>query len=184
MCTFVSAGIRAKIPHSPLLLWKLEEPIQYAGKTLSEIGFYNYAKFEDYKPKDCSVLTCMLIGDTYDFWKKAKDEGRYETEKRALADQISREICRKYPQAEGYIEVLDIATPLTYERYTGAYKGSWMSGIHAGDRIKKHPGFSENIGNLYFAGQRVHIPGGLPLALDTGRKAAQMVCRQFGQVFK
>jgi phytoene dehydrogenase-like protein len=183
-CTFVSAGIRAKIPETPVLLWRLDEPIRYAGKTLTEISFFNYARFQEYMPAGCSVLTGMLIDDTYGFWKKAKEEGRYEEEKRALADQISRAICRKYPQAENNIEVIDIATPLTYERYTGAYHGSWMGKICAGDKIRKYPGYSKYISGLYFAGQRIHSPGGLPVTLDTGRKAAQMVCRRFGVTFK
>ncbi len=183
VCTFVSVGVRARLPEI-LPNWQLDTPIQYAGKTVTEIGFGNYAGYEGYAPEGCSALTLALMGDTYDFWKQAKDDGRYEDEKRKLADQIIAALCKKYPQAEGNIDVIDIATPLTYKRYTGAWRGSWMSLTGPGDTMKPYPGFSENISGLYFAGHRIKPPGGLPTALSTGRAAAQMVCRQFDVVFK
>jgi phytoene dehydrogenase-like protein len=123
------------------------------------------------------------MGDTYNFWKEAKDEGRYDEEKHLLAEQISSALCRKYPQAEGNIEVIDIATPLTYERYTGAYHGSWMTVQGPTDKMQNYPGFVKDVKGLYFSGHRIMPPGGHPSALFTGRMAAQMVCRQFDTVF-
>ncbi|MDR1536463.1 MAG: hypothetical protein LBU32_00390 [Clostridiales bacterium] len=101
-----------------------------------------------------------------------------------MADQISLAVCAKYPQAEGKIEVVRVATPLTYERYTGAYRGSWMGGMSKGDKPQNYPGFLENIKGVYFAGHRMTTPGGLPVALISGRNAAQMACRQFGAMFR
>jgi len=182
VCTFVSLGIRAKLPQTPA--FELEESIVYADKIVSEIFFFNYDKFEDYAPKGCTTLTTALMGDTYEFWKKAKEEGRYEEEKRNLAEQIIRVVSEKYPQAKDNIEVVDIATPLTYERYTGAYHGSWMSRMGVEDKMSVYPGFLKSVKGLYFAGHRLMVPGGLPVAVDSGRKAAQMVCRQFKVMFK
>jgi len=182
VCTFISMGVRAQLPEI-IHEWQLDEPIKYAGKDVTEIGFSNYAVYEGYAPKGCTALTTAFMGDTYDFWKKAKEEGRYDKEKRELAEQISRAFCRKYPQAEGNIEVIDIATPLTYERYTGAYHGSWMTIQGPGDKMGNYPGFVQSVGGLYFSGHRIVPPGGHPSALAAGRMAAQMVCRQFGAVF-
>ena len=184
-CTFIGIGIRAEIKQSPIPVWQLDEPVRHAGSTVEAIdfGLNNYWGYEGYAPQGCTTLTTALIGDTYDFWKKAKDEGRYEEEKHILAGQISRVICKKFPQAEGNIEVIDIATPLTYERYTGAYHGSWMKIVGVGDTMKNYPGFSSNVNSLYFAGHRLMSVGGMPVAVDSGRRAAQMVCRQFDAVF-
>ncbi|MCL2244998.1 MAG: NAD(P)/FAD-dependent oxidoreductase [Treponema sp.] len=182
--TLVCVGIRAELPLSPVPDWRLDEPIKYAGITETKLGFYNYAGYEGYAPEGCSVLTSILMGDTYDFWKKAKEEGCYEKEKQSLADQISRALCKKYPQLEGKIDIIDIATPLTYERYTSAYHGSWMTMLNIGDKFKAFPGYCKNVKNLYFAGHRVMPPGGLPLALDSGRRAVQMACKQSGIVFR
>jgi len=181
VCTFVCIGIRTELPQTPA--WELAEPIIYAGITISKIGFDNYTEYEGYAPAGCTTLTAVLTGDTYNFWVKAKEENRYDEEKHNLASQISRVICERYPQAEGNIEVIDIATPLTYERYTGAYHGSWMSIVGVGDKMKIYPGFSKNVKGLYFAGHRLMNPGGLPVAIHSGRKAAQLVCRRFNVMF-
>ena len=182
VCTFIGVGVRAELP-VPIPMWKLKEPIHYAGKTETTLGFYNNSGLEGYAPKGCSVLTTIFMGDTYDFWKKAKEEGRYEEEKNSIAGQVSRAICQKYPQAENNIEVIDIATPLTYERYTGAWHGSWMNITGVGDKMKTYPGYLNDISGLYFTGHRLMPPGGLPVAVSTGRLAAQMVCRQFDMMF-
>jgi phytoene dehydrogenase-like protein len=181
VCTYVSLGVRAELPDHMLPEWELEAPIAYAGQTLKSLSFYSH---REYAPKGGTALTAALMTDTYDFWKRAKDEGRYEAEKQALGEQIVRALCEKYPGCEGNVEVVDIATPLTYERYTGAYKGSWMSVMKPGARAGlMYPGYCESISGLYFAGHRMMPPGGLPVALASGRTAAQLVCRQFGAAF-
>ena len=184
VCTFIGMGIRCSLPEPIIPAWELDEPIEYGGMRETHLYFYNNSGYEGYAPKNSAVLTTAFMGDTYDFWKKAKEEGRYDEEKQALADKICRAVCKKFPQAQDNIEVIDIATPLTYERYTGAYHGSWMAVPGVGDKMTTYPGFSKNISGLYFAGHRIMPPGGLPVAVYTGRMAAQMVCRQFKVLFK
>jgi len=182
VCTFIGVGVRAEIESTPV--FNLPEPVVCGGISYSSLGFNNYSGYKGYAPEGGTTLTTAFVDDTYDFWKKAKDEGRYEAEKQILAEQISRAICAKYPQAEGKIEVIDIATPLTYERYTGAYRGSWMGIMNKGDKQAQYPGFLDSIKGVYFAGHRMMSPGGLPVALISGRQAAQLVCRQFNAAFK
>ena len=182
VCTFVSIGVRAELPDVTIPEWKLETPITYAGQTIRELSFSSY---RCYAPEGGTALTTALMTDTYDFWKEAKDEGRYEVEKQALGEQFINALCQKYPQCKGKIEVVDIATPLTYERYTGAYRGSWMEVMKPGASAGlMYPGYCKDISGLYFAGHRLMPPGGLPVALASGRAAAQLVCRQFDVEFK
>ena len=182
VCTFISVGINAEIPETPV--WDLNEPINHAGQNIYKLGFNNYTGYDGYAPSGCTTLTTAFMSDTYDFWKQAKENNRYKEEKDILAEQIKKAICDKYPQAIGKIDVIDIATPLTYERYTGAYRGSWMAIKEPGDKMKQYPAYSDKIKGLYFAGHRMMTPGGLPVALLSGRNAAQLVCRQFDVVFK
>ena len=181
VCSFVCIGVRAELPDDMIPEWKLETPITYAGQTIGELSFNSY---RHYAPTGGTALTTALMADTYDFWKKAKDEGRYVAEKQALGEQIIRALCEKYHECEGKIEVVDVATPLTYERYTGAYRGSWMGIMEPGGGAGlMHPGYCEDISGLYFAGHRMMPPGGLPVASASGRTAAQLVCRDAGVVF-
>ena len=183
-CTFVCVGVRARLPEGMLPEWKLPKPISYAGQTVSELSFNSYSEFADYAPEGGTALTTAFVTDTYDYWKASKEAGRYEADKQVLAEQVGRALCQKYPEAEGKIEVIDVATPLTYERYTGAYHGSWMSINEAGDKALRLEGTVDSVKGLFFAGHRLMSPGGLPAAAASGRTAAQLVCRLFDTVFK
>ena len=77
----------------------------------------------------------------------------------------------------------DVATPLTYERYCANWKGSWMTEMKPGMKIKTYPAVINGIKGLYFAGQRMMPPGGLPVALMSARAAVQHLCRDSGTVF-
>jgi len=181
-CCFICIGVRVKLPETPLLM--VPKPVQCGGFSYPVLGFNNYSNYPGYAPEGCTALTTALMGDSYEFWKKAKDEGRYEAGKQAVAEEVVGAFCRKYPEAKGKVEVVDVATPLTYERYTGASKGSWMSIMGKGETPSSAcPCTLEDTKNVYFAGHRTKLPGGLPGALISGRDAAQMVCRQFDVVF-
>lgn len=181
-CCFLSLGIRAPLKETPI--FTLEQPIQCGGFVYETLGFNNYYGYEGYAPEGCTALTVFLGGDSYDFWKKARDEGRYEAEKQAVADQVVHAMLQKYPHLADQFEVVDVATPLTYERYTGSSKGSWMSVMEKGmPSMRACPCMLEEIKGVYFAGHRTMVPGGMPTALNSGRAAAQMVCRQFDKTF-
>lgn len=183
--TFISLGVRADLSNIPEnILFPLTEPLSYFGITLDCIGFNNYAQFEGYAPEGCTALTCFFGEDTYDEWKAAKEDGTYMQKKQALAEQVIDRLAQVIPETAGKVEVWDVATPLTYERYCGTWRGSWMSVMKPGVRQQEYPLVSDSIQDLYFAGQRMTMPGGLPVALVTGRQAVQHVCKKGDRVFQ
>ena len=129
-------------------------------------------------------MTLFMNGDTYDWWAARKADGTYAQEKRKLAEAVIAAVSKKCPQVEGNVEVWDVATPLTYERYLRSYKGSWMSNMLPGEKQTSYPAKPEGIADVYFAGQRLVAPGGLPTAVDTARTAVQHLCRDTGTVFQ
>ena len=184
MCVFISLGVDAdlkKYPKSPA--FKLSEPITIAAQTYEFLPVNNYAGDPAYSPEGKTAMTIILPGDTYDFWKKAKDENRYEEEKQKLAYVTIKALTAFMPEISGRVEVCDIATPLTYERYCGNWKGSWMTEMTPGMKIKSYPAVIGGLSGVYFAGQRMMPPGGLPVALETGRTAVQYLCRDTNTVF-
>lgn len=183
--TFISMGVEADLADVPESLTFLpDEPIYCGGEPISIIGINNYAGYKGYAPEGCTAVTSILSGDTYDFWKNCKESGTYEAEKQKLAEAFIQMLSKKYPQTAGKINVWDVATPLTYERYLGSYKGSWMSIMGKGSKMESYPSKPESIKNVYFAGQRLMSPGGLPIAAETGRKAVQYLCRDTDTVFQ
>jgi phytoene dehydrogenase-like protein len=78
----------------------------------------------------------------------------------------------------------DVATPLTFERYTG----NWKASIVGWDDTRKTffmrmnktlPGLS----NFYMAGQWVEPGGGLPMVAASGRNVIQLICKQDKRLF-
>lgn len=185
MDTFVCLGVSADLSHLPeSMMFRLDSPLRCAGLEIKVIGYNNYAGYAGYAPEGCTALTSAVIGDSYDFWKTARDNGTYEEEKRAFAQAFIEALSSKVPEIRGKVDVWDVATPLTYERYLGSYKGSWMSYMKKGDSNVVYPCKPDSIRNVYFAGQRLRSPGGLPVALTSGRTAVQHLCLDTDTVFQ
>ena len=70
---------------------------------------------------------------------------------------------------------------IVLERYCDTFEGSYMSEwmpwhFNANAPIRFRPG-------IFFTGQRTAFSGGLPVAAETGRRTAQILCKSFGMVF-
>ena len=181
---FVCLGIKAdliKYPYTSVL--PIEKPFEFAGLKFNEIRINNYAKYKDHAPEGCTAMTCLLIGDSYDYWKAAKADGTYKAKKDELAQKLIDEVSKFIPEIKDNVEVIDVATPCTYERYCGSDGGSWMSVWLPGQKQFNYEPKLADIDGLYFAGQRIRMPGGLPLAAFTARMAVQNLCKDTNTLF-
>ena len=71
-----------------------------------------------------------------------------------------------------------MATPTTYERYCNAWRGAWMAWANTpGAKIRAVRAAVPGLTHFYQAGQWLLPPGGLPVAVVTGKWAIQHVCR-------
>lgn len=184
-CTFIGLGVETNLSELPEnMIMPLSHPVNLAGTEHTEIGLNNYANFKGYAPQGCTTLTIPLMGDSYDYWLSAKQDGSYANKKQQLADAIIQTLAELLPQTAGKVAVTDIATPLTYQRYCGSYRGSWMSILSPNTKRQQYPQTTESVSGLYFAGQRTMIPGGMPSAAATGRFAVQYLCRDTDSVFQ
>ena len=125
------------------------------------------------------IQTCITQTDEdFDFWKGLSKED-YEKTKDALVSEVAKRIEKAFPEMSGSLEFLDAWTPVTYERYCGAYHGSYMSFVTtpAGKQIKMK-GQLKGIRNLYVAGQWTNSPGGLPVAVASGKFAVQRILKK------
>jgi phytoene dehydrogenase-like protein len=185
MNAFLCYGFEADLSELPeAAVFSLDKPFEYAGKAINSLHFRNYARHSGYAPSGCSSVTVTISsGDTFAYWKRAKENGEYEKLKRELSETVLNRLEEKYPAMRGKAVVRDTATPLTYERYCGTYHGSWMTRTSPGRKRTGYPCKVKEMSNVYFAGQRILPPGGMPPALITGRTAAQHLCRDFGSAF-
>ena len=148
---------------------------------------YNYATIRNYSydktmkaPDGTCVLQVSMHGDDnmYFWWKKAKDEGRYKDEKKKLGETLLALAERYYPQLTGKLEVIDVVTPCTYERYLNSRHGSFQGFVHTSKgKALMERGVVKGIDNFFLSGQCIFQSGGLPPAAFTGRFAAQRICK-------
>ena len=125
------------------------------------------------------IQTCITQSDDdYLYWKSLSPE-QYQSEKERVTSEVIERIEKAFPDLKGRLEVLDCWTPLTYDRYCNAYHGSYMSFVTTpeGKQIKMK-GTVKGIKNLYVAGQWTNSPGGLPVAVASGKFAVQRILKK------
>ena len=165
------------------------DPIRFEDHELRDISIKHYCYEPSFAPAGHSVL-CVVTGGNYDWWKAlASDETsssearhirseKYIAEKNRVLLDMKNSLLQKYPEWEGHLTPLDLVTPLTYERYCGAFRGQWMAyGPTEHSKSYMHNGKIKGIKNFSICGQWLMGPGGTPIAVITGKWAIQRLCK-------
>lgn len=158
------------------------EKYDVAGKAQSTVGMrvYSYDKSLVRNGKTTITSFVSQTPNDFDYWKKLyADKDAYKAEKMRIAEELLKRIIKRFPQLDGRIKIIDVVTPVTYERYCGAYKGSWMAFMQTpkSNTVQNHNGEIEGIKNFQLSGQWIYSPGGLPCAVATGKFAVQRICK-------
>lgn len=140
-------------------------------------------------PKGKGTLTiyapCTI--DFGNYWATDRDASgsmvrgkAYKDFKQAYADILLNRIENKLlPGLRSHIEFLDIATPLTYQRYTGNRDGAIMGFRPSFRNIRNRIAhYSTPVKNLYVGGQWAELGGGLPVAVRAGMNSAFLILKQ------
>lgn len=158
------------------------DSIRLADKEYYGMGLRNYNYDDSFTKEGKTVLQTNFTQypSDYDYWQGLyqKDKDIYRREKEKAAKEIERNIIRKYPELRDEIEILDIWTPVTYNRYLNAFKGAYMSffitkGVKDIRLKESIPGLS----NVFVASQWLMTPGGLPCAVVEGKFAVQRLMK-------
>lgn len=173
-CSLFSLGVKKNLSYLPSTLRiHLKEPVRMAGYEYTTLWVYHYSGQDGYAPEGCSSLTVLFQGDTYDYWKKAKDDGSYLTKKQEFVQEAQKLLTAYLTEIDGCVVATDLATPVTYERYCNCYRGGYMSIWHAKQSPFNVPIKSKSVQGLRFAGMRTLMSGGLPVSVQSGYKAAK-----------
>lgn len=156
---------------------KLDKQIALGNKQNYYMYLTNLSFDSTLAPAGKSVVRAILFS-SYEYWEVlAKNKERYREKKDNLANQVIKEVEKRFPSTKGRIEVIDVATPYTYNRYTNVYKGAYMAWIVPPDAGRfKIPKQLPGLENFYQIGQWVAPPAGLPGSMLTGRHMIQIIC--------
>ena len=173
----VSLGVDADLSNRPhcVAFYGHDEA---AGIPLEGIWLRHYCYDKTIAPPGKSVVTA-LAGTEYGAWKDLDRGSReYKEMKEAYAKMVTDYAKRAYPEIDGRIEAVDVATPLTMIRYTGNWKASFEGWLPVKENLTARvPKTLPGLENFRMAGQWTEPGGGSPTAVQSGRTAVYMICR-------
>lgn len=166
----------------------LEKPVTIAGHTTSNIEMQMYGFDATMAPKGKGVIKVELFS-SYPYWKElAKDRDRYNGEKQKVADAVIDLLdAGHFPGIREQVEVVDVPTLLTWERYMGGTHGfqnmpnrkpNFLGGFF-GRGFVTLPGLD----SFYMVGMWATMGGALFINALSGRKLVRHLCEQDGKRF-
>jgi phytoene dehydrogenase-like protein len=160
-------------------------PLNICGQTLEWIYYSHYCQDPAFAPRGKSVIE-LQFDTSYDYWKElSADRKAYEREKEDVRQKLIAELETQLPGVTGQIEVSDVATPVTWERYTGNWQGSYEGWLPTKKLFGKFlPKTLPGLKYFYITGQWTFPGGGIPMCMSQSRRLVKQVCADEGMEFK
>ena len=183
---FIGLGVNRKFEDVPFSVsgfsFPLKNPVQIADTMRERLSVHLYSHDKSMAPEGRTALTLMFKTD-YEYWKKLKeDKIRYEQKKDEIASIVIDLLDQRFPGISSQVEMIDIATPMTFERYTGNWKGSFEGWLitpeNANVVMKPMSQLLPGLSDFYMCGQWVEPGGGLPTGVMSGRRLIKALCKE------
>jgi phytoene dehydrogenase-like protein len=170
----------ADVPHTAIgTVYPLGEPLTIAGEKIEWLRPMIYNFDDSFAPSGKTVVR-VVLGSNYELWKALKENpDSYRAEKEKVANTMVAALEERFPGFSNQVEMWDVATPLTFERHTGNWKGSAIGWDCTTETFfmpmsKTLPGLN----NFFMAGQWVEPGGSVPMAARSGRNVIQLICKR------
>lgn len=185
----VSLGVRRDFSAvAPMLDLPLAKPIDMGGQLHERLVLKHYCFDPTMTDPGKSALTVWAEAGHAHWAGMRRDEARYLAEKERVGQEVVDALDQRFPGLAAAVDVIDVATPVTFERYTANWKGSihgWALGMRKMEYMvrmgmpKTLPGLS----NFYMIGQWIEPAGNVQLSAASGRDVIEMICRRRRQDF-
>lgn len=189
---FAGIGVNRSFKDEPLSVsgfsFPLPEPVEIGGMVRDRLWLHIYNHDSSMTPEGKTSIIIMLES-RYDYWEAlARDDSAYRAKKDEIARILVDQLDKRFPGIASQVEVTDIATPLTFKRYTGNWQGSFEGWLITPENAhvimkpmsQKLPGLS----NFYMCGQWVEPGGGLPSGIMSGRRLIKSICKEDKRNFR
>ena len=156
--------------------------ISQNGRPLEYLQMTHYGYEKEFAPKGHSVVTFAInqFEPELTAWENlVKDKEQYKKEKNRVGREVIKAMEARFPYMKDRLKLLDVASPQTYQRYCNAYRGAFMGFWPTlSGKSMTHTGKIKGLNNLMLSGQWLQPPGGLPVALLTGRDTIMRLCKK------
>lgn len=173
----VSFGVNKKLETGSHIQVVLAQNEKIGSTTISHsYRVLNYDFDSSMAPENKTAIV-FRFESPYELWENMTDE-EYKAEKQKIAEDARKLLEKHYPGSLELVEVMDVATPRTTIRYTGAWKGAYEGFMPTPKNVidqldQKLP----NLDHFYMAGQWLFPGGGIPPSVESGKWAIQLICR-------
>jgi phytoene dehydrogenase-like protein len=183
----VSLGVARDLSGEPhAIVLPLAEPVTLAGERRDRLYVEPFGFDASLAPAGRSPLK-VVFATSFRYWEElGRDPARYAAEKQHIAETVVRLLEARFPGLASEVEVMDVATPLTTQRYTGNGRGFEPStsrmalALFTGRRLSQTlPGLDR----FHMVGQWAGVPG-VPLVAAMGRDVSRDICRRDGRPFR
>jgi phytoene dehydrogenase-like protein len=179
---YVSIGVNkdfSKENHK--IYFILKKPIYVDSKTtLNHLEITHYCEDKSAAPEGKSLLTIMPDSLDWEYWFELRKNNisEYRNQKKRIADLIIDALDTQFGDIKNNVEMIDIATPATYIRYTGNWTGGQISWKSKKETISKPIAWNiKGLKNFYMTGQWAGSSGGLNHVVMLGNHLAQIICK-------
>jgi len=172
----------------PMQNFHLAGPVWIGNIRHDRLVLKHYCFDPSVAPEGKSALSLWCAAD-YDYWKWLwGKEARYNQHKAGVAEIIIEVLDGRYPGLREAVEVVDVATPVTYERYTGNWRGAFAGWAMTTRKMSMMMGIGmektlPGLENFYMVGQWVEPGGNVELSCASGRDAIKDICRELDRPF-
>jgi phytoene dehydrogenase-like protein len=165
----------------------LPAPIKVAGEEHHALWYHIFNYDPTCAPAGHSVIISR-IPTRYNFWKALADDPiQYKAEKKIATEALIAHLEGRFPGIRNALEMSDVATPLTFERYTAAHRGAKQSfALTPQTAAFAAKGFSPELPGLdccYQVGMWLQPGGGIFPSARSSREAIRRLCKREGKRF-
>jgi phytoene dehydrogenase-like protein len=179
---YIGAGVNRTFPDYPFSVegnsFELQKPVVIAGEEQKVLPIRIRNEDPCFAPAGKTVVTSAIF-TRHEFWTSFQgDHNAYAAEKENVRRAYLDALEQIWPGISPQVEMVNIATPLTFERMTGNWKGSITGWKMTPDQATAAiPRTLPGLRNFWMVGHWVYPGGGLPSGVSTGREVIFRQCK-------
>ncbi len=189
----VFLGVKRDLSSYPsALLMFFDEPQVIGGHTCDHLDMQIYGFDSSMAPAGKGVIKVELFTKPSYFSRLHNDKAAYRAEKTKIAEQVITLLEKQFPGLREDIEVIDVSTLHTWERFMGGTQGHNnypnKEAIGAANAAGSILGLNQDftlpgLKNFFLVGSWVTSAGALVMNAFSGKTVAQKICKQCGIKF-
>ena len=193
---YIALGINRIFNESfkPYVFINLQNPLIIEEEKVNTVGITIHNFDQTSAPLGKTVLTLLIPINYTESWNnlRKKNKAEYERKKEEIALHMIDEIDAYFGDIKTKVEMVDVATPATYIRYTNNWNSgvdsmSWGTDISWGTNgtliVNKPKNEITGLNNFFMCGQWVG-DAGLSEGMQSGKDVAMLLCEQEGKNFQ